>query len=351
MNYSDKEDISYAQGAIERPLPSLEIKRRKTPEWFVEPRDTSDYFAGEPTPMNPYLDADVKKHQADVAAALYALTSERAAPEGTPAGVIEMVEHNFMHSQFRLDATNYKSYGEMLDKNETLRGLELTLMNEAARGKAIPAELLHLLIYTQLDSTELGKVTHPYGYRIEHVPELRQRVAAAIIENHGRLHPAITPYRDIKLHPHYTLDDENYHKDFSLNQQLHGMVATYKHDLGWIELDGGRQINIVERQTAAIRIDEASGFDQEIARKMHAFEPCNDTTWRERLARESGCLDHIESAIQHDVSEDYFIPLSTVIYAYETVRQAPGVNTAQLRKLARGGINARDMLVINRHAE
>lgn len=351
MNHPNNESAFSAQPRYERALTAAEINYRKTPEWFVEPKDHADYFAGEPTPMNPYLDADVKRHQADVTASLSELASERAAPEGTPAGIVEMIEQNFLYSQAGLPAANHKSYGLMLEKNAPLRDLELSLMHEAARGKAIPAELLHLLIYTPLDATELGKVTYLYGYRMQYAPELRQRVDDAIIENYGHLHPDITPYRDIKLHPHYTLNDENYHKDFTLNQQLHGMIATFKHDLGWIDLENDRQIKIVERKTTGIRIDEASGFDQGIARKMHAFEPCNDTTWRDRLARESGCLDHIESAIQNDVSDDYFIPLSTVIYAYETTREAPGTNTAQLKKLAKGGVSASDMLVINRHAE
>ena len=351
MNNPNNESASSAQPRYERAQLAAEINYRKTPEWFVEPKDHAEYFAGEPTPMNPYLDDAVKQHQSDVAASLSELAGERAAPEGTPAGIIEMIEQNFLYSQAGLPAANHKSYGLMLEKNVPLRGLELSLMHEAARGKAIPAELLHLLIYTPLDATELGKVTHPYGYRMQHVPELRQRVDDAILENFGQLHPDITPYRDIKLHPHYTLNDENYHKDFTLNQQLHGMIATFKHDLGWIDLDNGRQIKIVERKTTGIRLDPASGFDQDIAQKMHAFKPSNDRKWRERLAHETGCLDYIETALQHDVSDDYLIPLSTVIYAYETDRDPVDESTRRIRKLAARGMNPDGMLVINRHAE
>lgn len=322
----------------ERKSSFFERKSRQLPDSFQEPVDSEDYFAGEPTPMDPYHDDNVKAHQREVEALMMRLVGPEAVPCDIPDGVAEMIELNMLHSFATLSASNYQGYYDGLARAETYDTATTAMIDRVARGVASADEILHLLRNDVFKKGELGKVTHPYGYRLAHVPALRSKVDAAIISNGGILLPRITPYRDIKLHPHYTFDDKNYQNDFQLNPQLHGLIVTYKHDMGYVDIDDAHTISIVERQTAAIRIDKESGFDQTVAQKLLAFRPSNDEQWRDRLVSASGCLDYIETVIQTDSSADYLIPLSTVVYAHEAERKQLTEKQAALRRVGARGV-------------
>ena len=316
----------------------FEKKNRQLPKTFQEPKEADGDFAGEPTPMDPFHDDEVKSHQRDVENFMKRLVSPEAVPDDIPSGVADMIELNMLHSFATLGVSNYQGYLDALAHAQSYDDETIATMERAARSEASADEILSLIVNGVLKKGELGKVTHPYGYRLANVPELRSRVDSAILNNGGILIPRVAPYRDIKLHPHYTFDDKNYQNDLQLNSRLHGLVVTYKRDVGHIDSEETRSVNVVERQTAAIRIDEASGFDQAIAHELLAFRPSNDKQWRDKLVSASGCLDYIETAIQTDSSADYLIPLSTVAYSYESKHQAPTETQRALRRIGAQGV-------------
>lgn len=185
-------------------------------------------------------------------------------------------------------------------------------------GTAEVADVLDIALNTDItQGLEVGRVTHPYWQRMEHVLDMRTAVAEGIEARGGVLEPWISPYRSISIVPYTrpTLDAP----------VLDGFITPYKHDVGTIfRPKDGKILHVVERQIAGIRIDEASGFRQDILERMNAlaatkkdfdWQNVNDEMFADRLIS-TGARGFIEKAIQTDTRDAYLVPESTTIYIF-----------------------------------
>ncbi len=236
-----------------------------------------------------------------------------------------MFEDDYFIGEHRRNMQNYEGYSELLKGAEPVSEELHPLLEHFEKGTALPDEILTIAVNTRIPSFEVGRVTSPYGKRLEHVEPFRQDVRNAIEAHGGVVFPTIQGYRSIDINPKVTYDTTG-------EGRIVGFIVTYKRDVGAIELpnDSG-VISIVERQVAGFRVDEASGFPQEILEKMHLamkdpgtkWDGEKDLNWHEELLA-TGCLDFIETAVQTDSLEDFVVPQSTTIYGFKeefSVRQ------------------------------
>ncbi len=181
------------------------------------------------------------------------------------------------------------------------------------QGTLTPSEGLALLRHTQLTACELAMVVHPYGYRMEYVKDERAQVLAAIAQHHGVVAPVRRePYQKITFQPHF-----EYHRG-SRAATLGGLLVTYKRPIGHILDENERRIKVIERQSAAIRVDpQAADLLPSLARLLRAPLPISASDGSvslDELRHQTMYEDYFGYAIQGDPDVDYLIPLSTMTY-------------------------------------
>lgn len=291
------------------------FEARPLPRWFNEPNDRADYRAYEPTPMLPSVDSDTRQHQSLVQNSLLPLF-RKSVPEGIPPTTEEMIENNYLANEAMRSFLNHSNYITWLGQKPEIDTEIGVLLAQAERGLASPAELLYILKNTTIESTELGKLTHPYRYRMDHLSDMRRTVNQAILDQGGQTIEN-SPYRAIKFYPYcLPVESPNGYVPDS-DYKLHGFVTTYKHDIGRLVATDGREINVAERQTIAIRIDDMTSFDKDLAESLSQIAIGQDDKWLERIVDETGFRNYIEASIQANQLPDYMIPLSTMAYAHE----------------------------------
>lgn len=282
---------------------------------FREPTDGSlRYRSYGAMPANPYADEAIRARQQVIRAEfkkLYSYTDGLV-----PRGVAAMMQADYDINEERRSLKTFDAYMSWLNTHQPVSPEIEQNLNFMERGAALPDELLDIGLHTNIESVELGKVTHPYGRRLVHVYGMRDDVKQAMDARGAMMYPAITPYRSIDIHP-FT----SYHTGMKAEKgMLQGFIASYKHDLGQIPTDDPTVVlRVVERQIAGFRVDEASGFPQDKLQRLldsraDVTKEHSDTF--QRQMRESGVRGCIERAIQMDLLDDYVIPQSTTIYAF-----------------------------------
>ena len=307
------------------------------PEDFIEPDTTGGYSSIAPTPiansgMNPWFN-EVLVRQRAVSEAFRPLFDPANAPGMIPERVADMIQLDQMAGEAHRSTKNLYAYGEWcnhlpflvdapphmaesmrfeaIEEEVSRAGLEA---EHAAllMGTITPHEGLALLRGTSLPSCELTKVAHPYGYRMGYVSEARAAVQSAVVAHGGTMAPqGDMPYQKIVFQPHFDFNDR------SQTTTLDGLLVTYKRPVGHVVGKDGRRINVIERQSAAIRVDDgATDLNPGLSRQL-----------RQPLLRspDDGSIvtdgirplyeDYFSNAIQHNVDANYLVPLSTMTYA------------------------------------
>ena len=241
--------------AWERPLPAD----------FREPT-RAGYRPYEPTPianlqLNPFAVTDeFRMHHRDVATSIDPLFSTHA-PQEIPARLRAAVEQDHVMGNVlrltesiqsyaawantatgmthRWDLDNYLEGAALYARvnEQLLQGDQrlIWLHDRLLIGAIEPDEVLEFMLSTSLNSAEMTKLSHPYGFRMGLVADARRDVTAAIVAHAGTLYPQeVTPYERIHSHPE-------------------GLV-TYKRKLGHITDADQRRIYAIERQSAAIHL-------------------------------------------------------------------------------------------------
>jgi hypothetical protein len=295
---------------------------RLTPEGFTEPCDRENYLPYEPTPIenreiNPYFD-EVADHQASVRDSLDSLYSSLA-PADVPERVESMIELDRYVGSARRSIENLASYSAWVGSPEASAEIAAGELEDAQkkilRGIFAPNEALNVLQKTSLRNLELSRVSHPYGYRMQHAYTARSAVESAVREQGGIVYPRVlASYEKINLQPRIeSLDDRNNYV------QLQGFLVTYKRPVGYVTTESGRRVNVIERQSAAIRIDRgAKDLPQKIADILSHIGTLSDNNylpWLNELEDESHYEEYFTTAIQNDADVDFLIPLSTTTYA------------------------------------
>lgn len=341
------------------------------PKGFAEPADREPYVPYEPTPisnaaLNPMFE-QVAAHQKNVASALAPLF-DTYAPETVPDDVRAMISLDRLTGEVHRSTKNlfaYSAWGESLLEAQGLndvaadyKGIEEARLGIIASelaatglgderdklllGTITPYEVLNLLRHTSLEAAEITKVTHPYGYRMAYVKEARKVVDEAIIAHDGVVLPRVlSTYQKIQLQPNFS-----YHDERGKVLSIKGFLATYKRPLGYVTNPEGRRVNIIERQSAALRIDEGSqDIPKGLAHDLRQPFESNDDWSRplDELNKRTMYQDFFERSIQEDVDADFLVPLSTMVYAaaepreeFEARREYESTMTA--KKIARATI-------------
>lgn len=259
------------------------------------------------TPLNPYYDG-VLLQQAEVSRVLTRHAQD--APKDIPPHIAEYAANIFI-SRFRgREGANYDNYQFALKKEvfDEAASPQLTEIHDRAlRGHANPAELILLRDQAEMGSVELGCVSHSYGG--EHIHDYLRVMRDAIddtIDLYGGEHLQATRYR---------VKSFNFTDDHRLGDAL---TMTRKRDLGVLP-DGTK---IRERSSFIVRLDAASGFNQDLAAAMRQVSLLDDTVWPEGLMR-AGQLDKVVPPLLAANNFTTIIPLATTVYAYnkETVAQ------------------------------
>ena len=269
-------------------------------------------------PANPFRDEKVRKRQAGIETEflkLFVPPTELQVPESFAT----FFKEDYEIGERRRQMTNYNNYMSWRDADPVIPADIAPQIDHYEEGTAEVDEIFDIMLGTTITKgLEVGRVTHPYWQRMQHLPPLREAVARAIVERGGRLEPQNSPYYAIGILPAIGPDTEG-------NQRINGHLAHYKHDIGTLVRPcDGMIIHVVERQIAGIRVDELSGFSQGVQRRMHDIADTKENfLWNNRNderfeyhLRDTGCRGFIEKAIQTDSTEDYIVPESTTVYMF-----------------------------------
>ena len=289
-------------------------------------------------PANPFRDEKVQKRQASIEAEFLKLFVPPAELQ-VPESFATFFQDDYMIGERRRQMTNYNNYMSWRDATDTIPQELTEQINHYEAGTAEVDEIFDIMLGTTITKgLEVGRVTHPYWQRMQHLPPLREAVARAVVGRGGTLEPQNSPYYAIGIMPAIGPDADG-------NQRINGHLARYKHDIAKIvRPSDGKIVHIVERQIAGIRVDELSGFSQGVQRRMHDIADTKENflwnnTRDERFEyhlRDTGCRGFIEKAIQTDSTDDYIVPESTTVYMFaedpETSKAVGGIALASVRK-------------------
>lgn len=301
--------------------PISSVWNYELPAGFSEPDDRPSYVPYEPTPIASLNSSaggnvhhEIKPHQERVDRLIRPLIDTHA-PDTVPGHVKEMAILDYDAGDVQRSIKGYFSYVEWKSKHPIISDDLENIEDKLLRGSHTPGEGLSFLRQTELESAELFKLSHPWGYRLQHLSPAREALREGIFQNGGVVYPDIlTTYRKINLQPQFVHLDK---RQFS-RSMLAGFLVTYKHDIGHVTRDDGKRITIIERQSAALRIDEnCSGIDQTIAAVLR--QPVERLRhwgeWLEGIDDQVGYASYFNQAIQSNIDADFLVPLSTMAYA------------------------------------
>lgn len=280
---------------------------------FHEPTDGSlRYFPWGAVPAHPFINEEVKARQRYIDAEFQKLYD--TPPDDIPVPFAQMLAVDHEIGEERRKMKNFEGFMEWEAMKEPVDVVLNEKINHIERGTALASDTLDFAIHTKVKNFEVGKVTHPYGRRLEHVEPFREVVAEAVEANGGVVYPKVLAYNSISILPDVEYADDGSHR-------LNGFIVRYKRDFGAIDsADGSARIHLIERQLAGIRIDPESNFDQAIVQRMLAYDISPQRTWKKRYVNyvvDTGARGYIERAIQTDSLEKFFVPNSTTIYGYK----------------------------------
>ena len=285
---------------------------------------------------NPYANEFVKEHGKRIKAEFAKLFEYPPAILEVPDDFKSLLVDNYIINVERRRMINFENFAKWRQDNPVANELIEPAVKRVEEGRAEMGDVLDVGLFTDLSGgLEVGRITHPYGQRIEHVPIMRMHVAAAIHERGGELEPVDNLYRSLKIEPKTNEFDE-----------LTGFIVRYKHDIGFIEKQPGEVLRIAERQVAVYRTDEASGFPSDIIQAMNAAKEIKNQNktknssdyfdWTnysdERftsLLESTGCHGFVERIVQSDEIENFIVPESTTIFCY--TEKAP-INYLETRR-------------------
>jgi hypothetical protein len=313
----------------------------KLPSHYVEPSSINPLIVPHGAmPANPFLDDAVKKQQQIINREYFKLY--QTPPKEMPRSFVEyVVTDDYVIHEQRRSMENFEGFMEF-DQSEAYVDPSLQTEKELfERGQAMINESAHFVVHSPIRKGEFGKVLHPYGYRMQEIEPFRTETNEAIELLGGVVYPTISPYRSIKILPKVRRFDNG--TEFG-GQEIVGFIVKYKRDYGHILIpDSDNEVlRIVERQIAAYRVDEASGFDQKVLQAMHDLrdtypkrirwdQPQSDDVKANEIfynrLKMTGCAEFIEHAVQTDALDDFVVPISTTIYGYkEKLPEKPPVD-------------------------
>lgn len=273
------------------------------PEGFTEP----DAISWAATPLHPY-----SEHQKQVHEQIEYLFAHPY-PADTPKEFSDLVAFDYMAGSAHRETVNYSHFMHWQTTYPEEVAGRADLIDRAQQSGNCPRELLDFVLTSSVQATELGKMTIPYGYRLEQLEAFRGEIVDSIIERNGELLDE-QPYSRMHVSPHFTDDGS-----------LRGLIATYQRHVGRVLDEKSELVTITERQALAIRVDEASGFPRDL------YQSLSSTDEKKRVA----ALKTVEEEyVATDSAEKFMVPLSVVTFAHhEKVKKVEAsIDTSKLRQ-------------------
>lgn len=328
------------------------MPRESDPELSINPETTEPApLTWGATPLQVYGRTDIQRQQQNVYDALLKRTSEDL-PFEVPESLKAFIDGMFMARFHERSMKNYESHESRLKKDIDNIDIEfLGIYERAKEGLATPSELLAVRREFGMRSIELAKVTHPYGKEIKFLEPMRRAVVKGILENGGIIYdPRETQKFKLLQSDIITATSQ------APSSVQYGFSMTRKRLIGEIDDD----TRIYERSSFIVRIDEASGFDQALAREMHNVPVINNPLWAKEFF-EAGRLDEtIPYLLEHNEYQ-IAIPLSTTTYAYnmttdhaiskamemEKDGRPRDISVERLREMARQSMDSTQIALFN----
>ena len=297
---------------------------KECPTEFNEPYSGREYDRHySAMPANPYINEQVKAREAVIKAELGKLFEHPPEEMNIPESFRQLLIDDYHINVERRRMINFENFAKWRQDHPRLHDALEASVQRVENGYTEVGDILDVALNTSLSGLEVGRITHPYGQRIEQVTPMRLNVAAAINERGGTLESISKPYKRIKIVPKI----ERLGKEGE--QEITGFIVRYKHDLGFIPKAEGEVLRVVERQVAAYRADEASGFPQDIIAAMQELAEKEQRKTKkpfywdnvpsdrlETLLTDSRCRGFIEKSVQTDSLDSFIIPESTTIFCY-----------------------------------
>jgi hypothetical protein len=253
-----------------------------------EPNERSALRPFEPTPLEPRL---VDEHQREVQKFIWQLLDEK--PSYISDELADFINIMYMSRDANRSVKNTESFVSRLVTD--IQPDCQDIVEKAKRGLAEPDELLEMMVRLGMPSVELAKLTHVYGYRLDHIDTMREYVKQAI--------PDIT----------YSLDEEYKVRACDNPQQgapKYGILMTRK------RLIALEPVSVFERSSFVVNLN-SDALDGKLRSRLKSYElnAQNDKTWTQDILRH--CPDLVPSAKQlvEDGNLEAMIPISTTIYA------------------------------------
>lgn len=284
------------------------------------------------TPLNTYHDPRLISHQEQVRDELEKRSLDVPPEVGyIPPEIQQYVAQNFMSRFNGRTMANIDNFSRRLRPNLVEFDIEdRMVLAKAMWGQANPAELLHVRCVFGMASVELGCLSHPYGVLTDQdkLDDMRGSVKEAILMFGGELavremDAAQGNFEDLEE----GLDgrdvfavkqaDNTYYGGDHIHHLQKVVLVTRKRNLGLLP-DGSI---VRERSSFIVRVDEESGFDQELAAKMRKVKLTYNDRAMERLAK-IGNIDQVLPPMIANREFGTVIPLSTTVYAFNRVTDA-----------------------------
>lgn len=227
----------------------------------------------------------------------------RDIPDDVPMEIIDYVHTTFATRFNNRAEANEENYVTSLNVGEEYESDIQAMFKRGELGQASPSELLLIRQLRGIRSVELACLTHPYGKRLESLPDMREAVHQHVELLGGTYYDdPETRYR-VKEIVGYEKGKEKLDK---------GVLMTRKRTLG-VMPDG---TVIRERLSYVLRLDDKTTFTQDDAEALNGID-LSKSNWQEELMR-VGKFDEVAATLLLMDEFSFVIPISTTIYAFNS---------------------------------
>jgi hypothetical protein len=299
-------------------------------ERVAEPDDRSKERPYEPTPLFLNL---VKDRQSVIRDQMLDILENRR-PDYVSDELYSFIEIIYMSRDANRDVKNAESYGNRLFDEDTIQSPLINDAIERAKYGTASAEELFVVAQTLgMSSIELAKLTHIYGYRLEHIEAMRRDVAGAIELNGGEV------FHGEDVEEGFTLIGFD-RTITNSNRPCHGLVMRRKRTVGRVD-----NYDVFERSSFVVNLDKKSGtkLSPDLLRYLNNYEvnAKNEVivkgkpVWSQDIMKNSSLRKEVKRCIERDDLVSV-VPISTTVYAFNPeIEELQSIREEERRRKSR----------------
>lgn len=293
------------------------LERDWKPQRGVIPEPVSGregiYRPWEHTPAD-LVDPRVVAHQRDVYSQGDSILKYHI-PEHIDSRLADFIETIYMMREAERRTKNSKNFTRRERELEDIEDMRIReFVDKMIIGTSNAEEVLVAMIALGIVSTEVTKLMHLFGYRLEYIDDMREEVTQAIEHLGGVVYDS--PEEEYEILTQDNLADPAAKLEFALSMKRRRHLGT----IGDVQL--------YERSSFIVRIDPDSHFDQALADHLRRMDiegmlPIIDgqPVWKTVIMEGTPFLEQVKSFLKYNDLVT-IIPLSTTIYAHNPVAEA-----------------------------